>query len=63
LFSLETTSTLATLLLSRPRTEVIAMFKELTDELLDLTATTQGYRRAFLAHSWVLCTTCTIKFM
>jgi hypothetical protein len=39
------------------------MFKELTDELLDLKATTQGYRRAFLAHSWVLCTTCTIKFM
>jgi hypothetical protein len=25
------------------------MFKELTDELLELTATVQGYRRAFLA--------------
>ena len=27
------------------------MFKELTDELLDLTATVQGYRRAFLAQA------------
>jgi hypothetical protein len=25
------------------------MFRELTDELLELTATVQGYRRAFLA--------------
>jgi hypothetical protein len=25
------------------------MFKELTDELLELTATVRGYRRAFLA--------------
>jgi hypothetical protein len=62
LFALEATSTLATLLLSRPRTEVIEMFKELTDELLDLTATTQGYRKAFLARSIVLCTTCTVRF-
>jgi hypothetical protein len=39
------------------------MFRELTDDLLDLTATTQGYRKAFLARSIVLCTTCTVRFM
>jgi hypothetical protein len=39
------------------------MFKELTDDLLDLTATAQGYRKAYLARSIVLCTTCTLKFM
>lgn len=27
------------------------MFKELTDELLDLSATVQGYRKAFLAQT------------
>jgi hypothetical protein len=27
------------------------MFKYLTDELLDLTATVQGYRKAFLAQT------------
>jgi hypothetical protein len=27
------------------------MFKELTDELLELTATQQGYRKAYLAQS------------
>ena len=44
------------------REEVTEMFKELTGELLDLTATTQGFRRAFLARSIVLCTTCTVRF-
>jgi hypothetical protein len=39
------------------------MFKELTDELLDLTATVQGYRRAYLAeYRIILCCTCTVRF-
>jgi hypothetical protein len=39
------------------------MFNELTEELLDLTATVQGHRKAYLARSIVLCCTCTVKFM
>jgi hypothetical protein len=40
------------------------MFRTLTDELLDLTATAQGYRRAYLADTRIiLCTTCTVKWM
>jgi hypothetical protein len=35
------------------------MFKELTDELLDLTATAHGYRKAFLAQRGPLCCSCT----
>jgi streptolysin S family bacteriocin protoxin len=36
------------------------MFKELTDELLDLTTTVQGYRKAFLAQrGGPLCCSCT----
>jgi hypothetical protein len=39
------------------------MFKELTDELLDLTATVQGYRKAYPAHYYIaLCCTCTVRF-
>jgi hypothetical protein len=38
------------------------MFKELTDELLDVTATAQGYRKAFLARHIVLCCTCTVRW-
>jgi hypothetical protein len=38
------------------------MFRALTDDLLDLTATQQGYRKAYLAYRIVLCCTCTIKF-
>ena len=35
------------------------MFKELTDELLDLTVATQGYRKAFLAQQrGPLCCSC-----
>lgn len=37
------------------------MFKELTDELLELTASVQGYRRAFLAqtrNTGPLCCSC-----
>jgi hypothetical protein len=43
--------------------EVTKMFRALTDELLDLAATEQGFRRAYLAE-WriTLCCTCTIKF-
>jgi hypothetical protein len=38
------------------------MFRELTDELLDLTATVHGYRRAYLAeYRIILCCTCTIR--
>jgi hypothetical protein len=39
--------------------EVEPVFKELTDELLELTATAQGYRKAFLAqrHGPLCCTT------
>jgi hypothetical protein len=41
------------------RHEVEAMFKELTDELLDLTATVRGYRKAFLAQRrGALCCSC-----
>jgi hypothetical protein len=35
----------------RKRKEVEAMFKELTDELLDLTATMQSYHKAYLAQT------------
>jgi hypothetical protein len=37
------------------------MFKQLTDELLELTATQQGYRRAYLAQRGrgSLCCSCT----
>jgi hypothetical protein len=37
------------------------MFKELTDELLELTATQQGYRNAYLAQRGrgSLCCSCT----
>ena len=39
------------------------MFKELTDELLDLSASTRGYRRAYLAqYRIILCCTCTVQF-
>ena len=38
------------------------MFKELTGELLDLTATVQGYRNAFLARQIILCCTCTVRW-
>jgi hypothetical protein len=39
------------------------MFKELTGELLDLTATAQGYRRAYLAdYRIILCCTCTVRW-
>jgi hypothetical protein len=38
------------------------MFRELTEELLDLTATVHGYRRAYLAeYRIILCCTCTIR--
>jgi hypothetical protein len=38
---------------------VESMFKELTVELLDLTATAQGYRKAFLAQRrGPLCCSC-----
>jgi hypothetical protein len=38
------------------------VFKELTDELLDLSATVQGYRRAYLAQARIiLCCTCTFR--
>jgi hypothetical protein len=39
------------------------VFKELTDELLDLSASVRGYRRAYLAHRIILCCTTTAKFM
>jgi hypothetical protein len=43
--------------------EVTNMFRALTDELLDLTATQQGFRRAYLAeYRIILCCTCTVKF-
>jgi hypothetical protein len=43
--------------------EVTEMFRALTDELLDLTATQQGYRRAYLAdHRIILCCTCTVRW-
>lgn len=38
------------------------MFKELTDELLDLTATVQGRRKAYLARQIILCCTCTLRW-
>jgi hypothetical protein len=38
------------------------MFKELTDELLDLTATVQGRRKAYLARQIILCCTCTVRW-
>jgi hypothetical protein len=39
------------------------MFKELTDELLDLTAKPRGFRRAYLAqYRIILCCTCTVRF-
>jgi hypothetical protein len=39
------------------------MFKELTDELLELTANVQGYRGAHLAeYRIILCCTCTVRF-
>jgi hypothetical protein len=48
---------------SGSRREVNAMFQELTDELLDLTASVQGYRRAYLAeYRIILCCTCTVRF-
>jgi hypothetical protein len=60
LFSRETTPTLEAF---RSRREVNAMFQELTDELLDLTASVQGYRRAYLAeYRIILCCTCTVRF-
>jgi hypothetical protein len=60
LFSRETTSTVEAF---RSRREVNAMFQELTDELLDLTASVQGYRRAYLAeYRIILCCTCTVRF-
>jgi hypothetical protein len=47
----------------RSRREVNAMFQELTDDLLDLTASVQGYRRAYLAeYRIILCCTCTVRF-
>jgi hypothetical protein len=39
------------------------VFKELTDDLLDLRASVRGYRRAYLAQTRIiLCCTCTVKF-
>jgi hypothetical protein len=44
--------------------EVTEMFRALTDELLDLTATQQGYRRAYLADfRIILCCTCTVRWL
>jgi hypothetical protein len=46
-----------------PTKEVTEVFRTLTDELLDLTATQQGFRKAYLAeYRIILCCTCTIKF-
>jgi hypothetical protein len=43
--------------------EVTEMFRTLTDELLDLTVTQRGYRRAYLAeYRLILCCTCTVTF-
>ena len=63
LFSDRTTRTLAPPGMDTTTKEVTKMFRALTDELLDLTATEQGFRRAYLAE-WriTLCCTCTIKF-
>jgi hypothetical protein len=39
------------------------MFRTLTDELLDLTVTQRGFRRAYLAeYRIILCCTCTVTF-
>jgi hypothetical protein len=39
------------------------VFKALTDELLDLTATAQGYEKAYLAdYRIILCCTCTVRW-
>jgi hypothetical protein len=57
---MKTTTTLEAF---RSRREVNAMFQELTDDLLDLTASVQGYRRAYLAeYRIILCCTCTVRF-
>jgi hypothetical protein len=62
LFSQLTTPTLAPPRGVFRRKEVTEMFKQMTDELLDLTATVQGYRRAYLAHRIILCCTCTMRW-
>lgn len=38
------------------------MFTELSAELLDLTATARGGRRAYLARQIILCCTCTLRW-